>query len=259
MFNSWEVNKMIVSKEVGESGTPHLQGAITFKRVYRLAALKKLCPRAHWEPAKAKDCFNYCLKDGSEVVINKNNTKQGKRSDWEEVKSMIQEKRGRDEISEKFPNLVGTCYKGIEKLGEWIEDKRPVKNQKVIKEKEVIWIHGETGTGKTKYVYDNYDINDIWESASNLDWFDGYFGQKVVLIDDFRGDMCKFRWLLRLLDRYPLRVPIKGGFTVWNPEIIIITSCKAPNMVYNPEVFDNEEKVDQLIRRIKEIKHFQSS
>ena len=46
-------------------------------------------------------------------------------------------------------------------------------------------------------------------SSRNLQWFDGYMGQKVVCFDDFRKDFCTFHELLRLLDRYPMDVPVK--------------------------------------------------
>ena len=67
--------------------------------------------------------------------------------------------------------------------------------------------------------------------------------------------MCKFRWLLRVLDRHRLIVPIKGGFTNWIPTRIYVTSCKSPEEVYSQDMFDAHEKVDQLLRRIDEVVH----
>lgn len=50
------VRRLVCSKEYSEDGkTPHLQGAVTWGRAYRLGQLKKLMPRAHWEPALTKD------------------------------------------------------------------------------------------------------------------------------------------------------------------------------------------------------------
>ena len=64
------VTRLVISKEVGENGTPHYQGAVTFKVAKRLSALKKLHSRIHWEEAKASDAGLYCVKDGSIVLIN---------------------------------------------------------------------------------------------------------------------------------------------------------------------------------------------
>lgn len=84
-----ECKRLTVSKELSASGTPHLQGAVTFGRTYRLKALKKLAPKFHWEPAKAKDASLYCMKTDSEIIINVNNVTQGRRNDLEEIKAKI--------------------------------------------------------------------------------------------------------------------------------------------------------------------------
>ncbi len=86
----------------------------------------------------------------------------------------------------------------------------------------------------------------------DLKWFDGYDGHAVVILDDFRPDMAKMWMMLRLLDRYQLRVPVKGGFTQWRPELIIITCPLPPQDCY----LDVGEDREQLIRRITEIRHF---
>lgn len=58
-----EVSWYIFQEEVGESGTPHLQGAIALLREQRLSALKKWNPKIHWQPAKsATASMTYCQK-----------------------------------------------------------------------------------------------------------------------------------------------------------------------------------------------------
>jgi len=262
MFSQWsnEVNRMVVSKEVGESGTPHLQGAVTFKCSKRLAGLKKLHSRVHWAIAMAKDCFIYPIKEGSVVFIDVNNRSQGKRNDWLDLKNDIKEGKSYKDMAENHPHLVGQYNRGIKVLAEWLKDDRPVNTiMGYMEHRKVIWLHGQTGAGKTKYIYDNHQYKDVWMSSKNLDWFDGYTGHKVAVFDDFRGSSCSFNWLLRLLDKHPLQVPVKGGFTDWTPEFIYITSCKKPEDVYNKETFDNDEKVEQLLRRITEIKNMSMS
>ena len=83
---------------------------------------------------------------------------------------------------------------------------------------------GDTGTGKTRAVYEAEA--DLWIATDNsLNWFDGYTGQEAVLFDDFVSIKNeKFGFLLRLLDRYPMDVPVKGGFTKWLPKRIYFTS-----------------------------------
>lgn len=59
---------LVVGKEVGENGTPHLQGYVRFSNAIRLSSLKKiLSGRAHFEIAKGspEQNFKYCTKEGN--------------------------------------------------------------------------------------------------------------------------------------------------------------------------------------------------
>lgn len=52
-FGREHCNYMVVGKEVGESGTPHLQGYFSLKRKLSILSLKdKLSDRAHFEMAR---------------------------------------------------------------------------------------------------------------------------------------------------------------------------------------------------------------
>lgn len=57
----------IIGKEIGENGTPHLQGYCEFKNPRNLSALKKINTRIHWERAKGNRSENiiYCTKDNN--------------------------------------------------------------------------------------------------------------------------------------------------------------------------------------------------
>lgn len=116
----------------------------------------------------------------------------------------------------------------------------------------VYWFHGDTGTGKTRGAYAlgvllGYSLTDIWSNSANLQWFDFYERHKFVIFDDFREDHVTFSFFLKLLDRYPLTVPFKGGHTVWNPEYIIVTSPFTPGYIFNNR---RAEDIRQVERRI---------
>lgn len=84
-------------------------------------------------------------------------------------------------------------------------------------------------------------------------WFDGYEGQENVLFDDFHGGVFKLPYLLKLLDRYPMRVPVKGGFVQWKPRRIFITSNIDPDLWFSNA---NREHVAALNRRFTETFYF---
>lgn len=51
-----------------------------------------------------------------------------------------------------------------------------------------------------------------WAPA-DLKWMDGYYGQPLVIVDEFRGGVPPSR-ILRLVDRYPFQAEVKGVYSV---------------------------------------------
>lgn len=95
---------------------------------------------------------------------------------------------------------------------------------------------------------------EAWVSGVDGKWFEGYDGHEDVIFDDFRGDFCKLRVLLRLLDRYEYRVEVKGSSRQFLAKNIVITSCYSPTQVYKNN--GDGENINQLVRRITEIRRF---
>lgn len=81
---------------------------------------------------------------------------------------------------------------------------------------------GDAGTGKSRQAFEA--MPDAYSKPAGP-WFDGYEGQTDVIIDDFvPGEDLSLSMVMRITDRYPLRVPIKGGFVPWRATKIIFTS-----------------------------------
>ena len=62
----------VIGKEVGEQGTPHLQGYVVYMDRYRLKQIQDSHPvakRAHWEPqsqfSTPRQASDYCKKEGN--------------------------------------------------------------------------------------------------------------------------------------------------------------------------------------------------
>lgn len=57
----------VFAHEVGEQGTPHLQGYVRFKKPCRLSWWKNQLPRVHVETRRGTEqqAWNYCVKDGN--------------------------------------------------------------------------------------------------------------------------------------------------------------------------------------------------
>jgi hypothetical protein len=119
---------------------------------------------------------------------------------------------------------------------------------------QAIWYWGRTGSGKSRLAYEESRAlcggSVCYLGDPSLKWFDPYRGEKGIVIDDFDGT-ASVPVLLRLLDRYPLRVPIKGGFVECAARIVWITSNKAPE-----ELYGDHHQFEALLRRIDEIRYF---
>lgn len=239
LLEKLECRFIVVGEEVGESGTPHLQGFVTFNKPCRLAALKKIHDRAHWEPAKSLEGgANYCMKE--KIIIHRDNRRQGARTDLKSAcETLLQ--GGIEKVAKEHPEVYVKYSNGLEKLAVIGQPKRNFKP-------EVTWIWGPPDAGKTRYVSEREP--DLWYSGRTLRWWEGYNNQEATLFDDFRSSFCSYEWLLRLLDRYPCTVEVKGGRRELNSKRMYITSCYPPELVYN-----TTEDKRQLLRRIDKIIH----
>jgi hypothetical protein len=163
LVKSWstEVNRLVASFEVSESGTPHIQARMTFKRVYRLSALKKLCPRAHWSKTLAKQDSLYVMKEGSEVFVNVDNRRikdRGTRNDLHDFKEAIKAGAADAQLWEEHFGPMAKYSKSLEVMRTHLCPKPSAKRYEIkdFKEDAVdlklpVIMYGKPGLGKTQY------------------------------------------------------------------------------------------------------------
>jgi len=239
LIEAWEKNYLCYGREVGEQGTPHLQGTITFKSTYRLAGLKKIHNKISWRPANAEDkSMNYCMKDKNYVI--QDYRKQGKRNDLDDAIECLKEK-GIKAVRKEHPAVYIKFHSGFDKL---VNETQPERDFKPI----VTWLWGKTGTGKTRYV--NEKEKSLWISDNNFNFWNGYENQEAVCFDDLRESDIKLSKLIKLLDWYAITVPVKGGHRNFNSKRIYITCPYHPDDFYTN--WDGEDPV-QLSRRCDHI------
>lgn len=84
---------------------------------------------------------------------------------------------------------------------------------------------GPPDSGKTRLAHILSRNKAFCVPSPSCEWFDGYNLEADVIIDDLSPESLPPRsTMLRLLDRYPMQVPVKGGFVNWQPKRIFLTS-----------------------------------
>jgi DUF971 family protein len=245
---SSHVRYIIFGRETGRNGTDHLQGYLQFTKKKRLGGVKRTAgfARAHLELARGtfEDNRKYCSKGEDFEEYGIPVVKAGQRTDLMSMKAMIDEGKTELEVAEANFSCWANNYKALDRYRQMKSARR---NWKTV----VIVLIGPTGVGKTRFVFDQPDDRElyVWNYSGRDVWFDGYYGQDRVLFDDFDWGQIPYRMMLRLLDRYPCKVPVKGSWAEWKPRKIYITSNREINQWYpNEDTSHLERRVTSIIR-----------
>lgn len=203
--------------ETGEGGFEHWQVLVIYRRKQSLRGVKEYFPReSHAELAYSKAALDYVWKeatrvDGTQFQYGELPFKRNDSKDWEKI--WVAAKEGK---IEEIPADVRIChYSALRKITSDFARAREMVRQ--------CWIFtGPTATGKSRRAWEEAGL-DAYPKDPRTKFWDGYQGEKHVVMDEFRGGI-DISHLLRWLDRYPLRVEIKGASTISRMECMWITS-----------------------------------
>lgn len=224
------VSYCVFQLERGESGTLHHQMYCEFENQVRLSTIKQWLPRAHVESRKGSQsqAIDYCTKEDTRVDgpwEYGTPKQQGARRDLEEIVTALHEGSTVKDIAISNPSTFIRYHRGIER---WSEIVVPPPRRDDIK---LIVYHGPPGTGKSRRAFEDYP--DAYKYVDNYSgWFNGYNGEDVVIMDEFSCE-TPLRLLLQLWDRYPHRMPVKGGFVPIRATTFVVTTNYPPVDWYN--------------------------
>ena len=222
------------------TGREHAQGYIHYECQRTLLSVSKQFPRAHLLKSRGTPQENrvYCTKEETRIdgpfeygVL----PVQGARSDLNGLRAAIKRGATQAELGEM------DCWWRYHKAAKIYRDSlNPPNSFSPVK---CFVLVGSTGSGKTRWCYENYP--QLFKmSCFDPPWFDGYEGEDTILFDDFYGGI-KHSQMLQLLDGYPQRLPVKGGFVQKRWKTVLITSNKHPQTWYS-----NEHLWPPLARRL---------
>lgn len=212
----------------------HYQCYVEFKGNKRLSGVKKIFGQTvHAEPRKRPrdNAREYCRKAETRVCGPWEGgvwqAGQGTRTDLAAIKARLDEGATEKEIADEHFEAWVRYNKAFNRYKSLGQPRRDFKT-----ELHILW--GAPGTGKTMYIYDNHERDEIYplpRPNGGSVWFDGLTTQKVIIIDDFYG-WIPIHLLLILADRYPAQVATKGGHTQFLCTHLYITSNKPPEEWY---------------------------
>lgn len=114
-----------------------------------------------------------------------------------------------------------------------------------------IWLCGPAGCGKSTWAKQLGDHLGGWYEKAQNKWWDGYEGEKVVILDDLDTETL-LHYLKKWADKFPCKGEVKGA-TVWlHHDWFVVTSNFHIRDIVE-KTGDAEHFYDAVVRRFKEL------
>ncbi len=178
-----------------------------------------------------------------------------KREEALDVAEIVKE-QGLLGLVEEKPEMILLYPNGCKTIKELVSkrsEKRTVKST-------IIW--GKAGSGKSTWAVqearkrwgeeDIYYFTKVGGSRDTI-WFNGYQGQKCIILDDISGRTLQFEYILKITGNDPLDIETKGGREAAQWEEVIMTSNYNPVQWYSKVWEENPESREAFFRRITTI------
>lgn len=238
---------MVYGKEVGESGTPHLQGLCFFKNARTLHQAIKLLPECHVEITRnVQASIEYCKKDGDFTERGVPPMSQKAKGDGEiDRYKQAWESAKKNDLENIDADIRIRCYNTLKTIA-----KDYAKAPPDLEDVCGLWFYGDPGSGKSYAARNNYGNYYLKETNK---WWDSYQNEETVIIDEVELDQGKFigHFLKKWADRYAFDAEVKGAKLIIRPKRIIVTSNYSIK-----EVFGHDRILTEAINRRFTSTHF---
>jgi hypothetical protein len=189
--------------ELGEGGFLHWQIIFHLARKGSIRSVRELFGPFHYELTRSKAAEDYVWKeatrvDGTQFELGVRPFQRNVSTDWEQV----WESAKSGDLSSIPADIRIRSYFALRAIR--AEFMVPVGQERVA---VIYW--GRSGTGKSRRAWREAGDQAYPKDPRSKFWC-GYSGQENVVLDEFRGGI-DISHLLRWLDRYPVRVEIKGS------------------------------------------------
>lgn len=128
--------------------------------------------------------------------------------------------------------------------------------EELVEMKDVVWIYGPTGTGKTTFAKKLARQHKFIYAITSLGqhMFDEYKDEPCLIIDDLRPDDLKFTTLLGILDPYNFKAAnARYRNKPLQTQLVIVTTTMDPIEFWSRMSDSTQEDRRQLLRRINTV------
>jgi len=248
-----KVTWLVCGREIGDEGTPHLQGAIIFRDQKTFSALNKSTKKkCIWAPMICPErCSDtYCRKEmteregfftfGKRPVTKK---EQGKNEEdrweqiWKDAKASNLEAIPKKDLIRNYGNFKRIAADHV-------------VAPKSLNHLDNEWIYGPHGTGKS-FPYEqlrDHRGNCFFKTHDNV-WQD-YRGEPIVVIDEFEPEHTHMLGLLKQwMGKGVIEAKVLYSGGKFRPKRIIVTSQYHPKVLW-PKLHDTN-MLGSLYRRMR--------
>lgn len=127
---------------------------------------------------------------------------------------------------------------------------------------QAIWVYGETGYGKSRYVLheiesrkETWAVVYVGKKGDRIWLDDDALGVQNLIVEDFEGEW-HLKYMLRLLDRYAMKAETKGGWVKIVAKRVYFTSNMHPKAYYQGAGWGRKNPLWRRFHENGEIKHF---
>jgi len=272
---NWHVHYMCVATERAGgrvTGTPHLQGYVRWVKKKRIAALRRLLPRAHWEKSKGDDVDNYeyikkeegspwyeffetgkmesRLQLAAKGGLGGSEQRKKNKLNWD--KALNEAKKGRVQFIQ--PQLQIQYYNTLNRIANDYTECEPRISLDINLKDRFFWVQGPSGCGKSwgvRNALENFGIP-IYTKTQDNKWWDNYNREPVVLFDDFGKGSTKIlgNKLKTWIDAFPFKAEVKGGSLDIRPQFIFFTTQYSIEDCFQEM---DQEFIEAMTRRLRVI------
>lgn len=253
--------------EIGATGTYHTHAYLVFSSPVRFSTIKNVFDVAHIEFCRGsnEDNIQYIKKEGKWLNTEKGSTvvldtyeqigtpppekKISQRADLEELYNMLKAGASDFEIFERNAGHI-KYVSHIEKVRFSLAQEN---FRHTVRPLMVIYLQGPSGSGKTTKIYSEYGYDQVFRVTNySKHPFDGYSGEKVLLLDDFK-DSLPLREILPYLEGMPLQLPARYSNKWAAYTVVVISSATKLEDQYAGAQYDDKELWKAFLRRIDKV------